>query len=142
MLHQIEEHWRDRFRVFVNQRVFGGLEALTPALVFWINVPVVWGLNLGALLGAMFGRFDVALIAVYMMLVNAFVHVLGIIRFGYNPGLFTSLVIFIPLSLVAILTIPERLSAHLVALGIAIVGHMLIFGYALMRVRRLERTND
>ncbi|MGL6182132.1 MAG: HXXEE domain-containing protein, partial [Aestuariivirga sp.] len=29
MLHQVEEHGRDRFRTYVNQKVFGGVEALT-----------------------------------------------------------------------------------------------------------------
>jgi Protein of unknown function with HXXEE motif len=139
MLHQIEEHWRDRFRTFVNQRVFGGSEALTAAAVFWINVPIVWGLNLGAFLSAWLARFDFALVAAYLMLVNAVVHTLGIFRFGYNPGLITSLVVFFPLSLAAILAAPASLPSHLFALGAAVLGHALLFGYALLRVRRLKQ---
>ena len=139
MLHQIEEHWRDRFRLFVNQRVFNGFEALTAASVFWINVPVVWGINFGAFLSAVFGRFDLTLVAVYLMLVNAIVHTLGIVRFGYNPGLITSLVVFFPLSLAAILFVPVALPSHLFAVALAVVGHALIFGYAVARVRRLKQ---
>ena len=140
MLHQIEEHWRDRFRSFVNERVFGGFEALTAAAVFWINVPIVWGLNLGAFLCAVFARFDLALIAAYLMLVNAVVHTLGIFRFGYNPGLITSLILFFPLSLAAIFAMPQALHTHLFALGVAVVGHVLIFGYAFLRVRRMKQS--
>ena len=139
MLHQIEEHWRDRFRAFVNHRVFSGVEALTPAAVFWINVPVVWGVNIGALVCASFGRFDLALLAVYLMLVNAVVHTVGIFRFGYNPGLATSLVVFFPLSYGIITTTHETLVAHLIALGLSVTGHSLIFGYALSRVLRMRR---
>ncbi len=35
MLHQLEEHWGDRFRSYVNNTVFGGVEALTVADVLW-----------------------------------------------------------------------------------------------------------
>jgi hypothetical protein len=139
MFHQIEEHWRDRFRLFVNQRVFGGVEALTPAAVFWINVPIVWGIDAGALISAAFGRFELALLAFYMMLVNAVVHTVGIFRFGYNPGLVTSVIIFIPLSCAGLVTSSQPLVTHLIALGLAVIGHGLIFGYALSRVLRLRR---
>ena len=137
MLHQIEEHWRDRFRIFVNQRVFGRVEALTPTAVFWINVPIVWGINAGAVIAAAFGRFDLALVAIYMMFVNGVVHTVGILRFGYNPGLATSLFVFFPLSYAGAVTLTETLSVHLIALGIAVCGHVLIVAYALLRVRRL-----
>jgi hypothetical protein len=137
MLHQIEEHWQDRFRRFVNQRLFGGVEALTPAAVFWINVPIVWGMNAGALVGAAFGRFELALLAVYMMLVNGVVHTVGIVRFGYNPGLVTSLLVFLPLSCTGVATLTEPWAVHLIAVGLAVFGHVLIVGYALRRVRRL-----
>jgi len=139
MLHQIEEHWRDRFRTFVNQRVFGGVEALTPTAVFWINVPIVWGINAGALVSAAFGKLDLALISFYMMFVNGMLHIIGTSRFGYNPGLVTSLLIFFPLSCAGIATITEPLSGHLIAFGIAVFGHVMILGYALLRVRRLAR---
>ena len=39
MLHQVEEHSDDRFRTFVNERIFLGAEALTPAAVAVINIP-------------------------------------------------------------------------------------------------------
>lgn len=76
------------------------------------------------------------------MLVNAFVHMFGIVRFGVNPRLSATLVVVIPLGLAKIFRTRERLLAPLVALGISISEHLLIFGHALMGVRRLERVND
>jgi hypothetical protein len=136
MLHQIEEHWGDRFRTFVNTRVFEGREALSEAAVFVINVPLVWGLNLGALAWALNGRLDLALIGVYMMLVNAVVHIVGVARFGYNPGVVTSFVVFAPLSAAIIASTHEPLSAHLIALGVALIGHAAIVIYAVAHARR------
>ena len=136
MLHEIEEHWGDRFRTFVNTRVFGGREALTEAAVFVINVPLVWGLNLGAWWFALTGRFDLALIGLYMMLVNAVVHVLGVARFGYNPGVATSFLVFAPLSAAILVETHEGVSAHLFALSVALVGHAAIVLYAVAHARR------
>jgi Protein of unknown function with HXXEE motif len=142
MLHQVEEHLGDRFRRFVNHRVFGGVEALTPAAVFWINVPLVWGVNAAAVVAAAAGRFDLALVAVHLMLVNAAVHILGVVRFGYNPGLATSVGVFLPLGAAAVLVTGQPPAAHLVALAVAVVGHALLVGYALLRVRRLGRRRE
>ena len=140
MLHQMEEHWGDRFRTFVNTRVFGGREALSEAAVFVINVPLVWGLNLGAWWCALSGRFDLALIGLYMMLVNAVAHVVGVARFGYNPGVVTSFIVFAPLSSAIIVETQEPLSAHLFALGVALIGHAAIVLYAVLHARRGERS--
>ena len=46
MLHQWEEHTGDRFRQYINQRLAGGREALTPTATFWINVIGVWAVDL------------------------------------------------------------------------------------------------
>ncbi len=138
MLHQLEEHWRDRFRRFINDRVFGGREALTPAAVFVINVPLVWGVNLGAWICAATGRSELALVAVYLMLVNALVHSLSALRFGYNPGLATSLFVFFPLGGTAAAIAPAPPAAHLAAMGVALGMHALLVGYALHRVRWLK----
>ena len=80
-----------------------------------------------------------ALIAAYLMLTNAAVHTLGGFRSGYNPGLVSSLVLFFPLGGACLTVSSERLSAHLIALAIAVSGHMMILGYALLRVRRSLR---
>lgn len=138
MLHQIEEHAGDRFRTFINKRVFGGWEALTPLGVFWINVPLVWGLNLAALILVLAGRPEPALAAVYVMLVNAGVHTLAVFRFGYNPGLATSLALFLPLSAAIMAALPLPAATHALAFLFALLVHAAIAGYALGRVRRLK----
>ena len=47
MIHQLEEHVNDRFRTFINEKVFGGRDALTTANVILVNVGYVWLGNLG-----------------------------------------------------------------------------------------------
>ncbi|MBA4047031.1 MAG: HXXEE domain-containing protein [Sphingomonas sp.] len=135
-IHQIEEHWDDRFRAFVNQRMFGGVEALSLNAVWWINVPGVWGINIAALYGAIMGSPADGLVAPYLMLVNAVGHGAGAIRFGYNPGLATSVLLFAPIGLAAVMMIPAALVAHGIGLGIAIAIHLAIIGFVLPRAWR------
>lgn len=125
MVHQVEEHTGDRFRSFVNERVFGGRDALTVAAVLVINIPVVWGLNLAAL---------------YAMLVNAITHTGAAARLrGYNPGLGTAAAVFLPLSLWTILMIgPVGAGFHVAALSLAVALHGLILADVLLRIRRMR----
>lgn len=139
MLHQVEEHTGDRFRTFINQRVFGGREALSVAAVLVINLPIVWGLNLAALYAASLWGAGFGLVAPYAMLLNGVTHIGAALRFrSYNPGLATSLIVFLPLSLWTIFEIgPVGTSFHLVALGLAVALHLLIIADVLLRVRRI-----
>jgi len=140
MLHQVEEHTDDRFRAFVNQRVFGGREALSVAAVLVINLPLVWGLNLAALYAAYIWGDGYGLVAPYAMLLNGIIHIASAVRFrGYNPGLATSAVIFLPLSLWTIFAVgPVGLVFHLAALVLAILIHAFIVADVLLRIRRLR----
>lgn len=135
-LHQLEEHWGDRFRRFVNDRVFGGVDALTINAVWWINVPGVWGLNIAALYAAVDGAPAIGLAAPYLMLVNALVHGLGALRFGYNPGLATAVLLFVPLGVTALMVIPATLAAHFAGLAVAVAVHLALIGFVLPRVWR------
>ena len=54
MFHHVEEHTDNRFRVFVNQHIFHGVEALTRPAVLWINLPGVWGVGLLSIYAATF----------------------------------------------------------------------------------------
>jgi hypothetical protein len=133
MLHQVEEHTDDRFRTFVNQRVFGGVEALTTNAVLWINLPGVWGINLAALYGGAVVGPGWGLAAPYLMVVNAVGHIGIIARYpGYNPGLVTALVVFLPLGLYSLFAIPGSLVQHAVGLAISLVIHAQI----ILAVRR------
>jgi hypothetical protein len=141
MAHQVEEHSGDRFRTFVNQRIFGGRNALTVAAVLVINIPVVWGLNVAALYAAYLWGAGFGLVAPYAMLLNGLTHIGAAARFRcYNPGLATSLLVFLPLSLVTLFVIePVDLRFHLVALGIAVLLHVLIIADVLLGVRRAKQ---
>jgi hypothetical protein len=139
MLHQVEEHTGDRFRTFVNQRVFGGIEALTTDAVLWINLPGVWGVNLLALYLAVFAAPGDALVAPYLMLVNAIAHIGSTVRVrGYNPGLATAVILFLPLSLVTLLAIPASLAQHAIGLGVSVAFHLAMIIGAARRAAHLR----
>lgn len=143
MIHQVEEHTGDRFRTFVNQRIFGGRDALSAVAVLVINLPVVWGLNLAALYAAWIWAPAFGLVAPYAMLLNGVTHIGASVRFrSYNPGLVTSLVIFLPLSLWTIFAVGSvDIVFHLVALALAILLHALIIADVLLRIRRGRASN-
>jgi hypothetical protein len=138
MLHQLEEHYDDRFRRFVNEHVAGGRQALTTPAVVFINVPGVWGVNLIALYLAYFVDPGLGLIAIYLTLVNAVAHIVAtIVVRSYNPGLVTALVLFLPVGtwgLVALSRVPGvTMSYHIVGLGIALLIHVAIIAHVKLR---------
>jgi hypothetical protein len=133
MLHQVEEHTDDRFRSFVNRRVFGGIEALTTEAVLWINLPGVWGINLAALYAGALAGSGWGLAAPYLMVVNAIGHIgIGVRLRGYNPGLVSAMVLFLPLGLYSLVTIPGSVLQHAVGLVVSV----LIHAWIILTVRR------
>lgn len=142
MLHQLEEHYGDRFRLFANEHIAGGLPALTTPAVVFINVPGVWGVDLASIYLAHFVHIGLGLIAVYLMLVNAFAHIMaGLVLRIYNPGLVTGIVLFLPAglwALVAVSAVPGvTMTYHAIGLGIAILIHAGIIGYVRLRIHEL-----
>jgi hypothetical protein len=136
MIHQVEEHHHDRFRSYVNISLCGGREGLTTGDVITINVLMVWGINLAALYIAHFGSIGWALLAPYLLLVNAVSHIGWAIKFrSYNPGLGTSLLLFLPLGGAALAVTPATSNQHLVGLGIAIALHAAIILNLVWRLR-------
>lgn len=75
MLHQFEEHDNDRFRLFVNKTIGNGREVLSHRAVFIINVPGVWGVIAVSFYLAAYVSIGYGLVAVYLTLVNAIVHI-------------------------------------------------------------------
>lgn len=138
MLHQYEEHDGDRFRLYVNRTVGNGAEVLTPAAVFVINIGAVWVLDVAVIYLAWSVDLGLGLIAVYLMLINAIVHIMSAIRSrSYNPGLVTAIVLFLPFGGYAwwhiqISGAPTTID-HIVGLSIGIAVHAIIVGYALRR---------
>jgi len=127
MIHQVEEHTGDRFRTYVNSKVFGGVEALTVGDVLWINLPGVWGVNLAALYAALFAGAGYGLAAPYLILVNGIAHLGMALRFrSYNPGLATGLLLFIPFGLASVVLIPAMAAQHALGLAISFAIHAVI----------------
>jgi hypothetical protein len=137
MLHQYEEHDDDRFRRFFNQTVGQGHDVLSPLAVFVTNVPGVWGVITLSLYAAFAFGVGWALPAVYLVLVNAVVHLIHAVLFrGYNPGLLTAVFVFMPLGAVAWVLVQDTGAAqvghHAIGLGSAVLIHAAI----LVHVRR------
>lgn len=134
MLHQYEEHDNDRFRQFFNRTIGGGQEILSPAAVFIINVPGVWGVIAASFYLAAYVSIGYGLIAAYLTLVNAVVHVVsGLASRSYNPGLATAVAIFLPASVFAISQLQPAGTVgwyyHLLGLLTAVGIHVAIVGY-------------
>lgn len=149
MLHQVEEHDGDRFRRFVNERMFGGVEALSEAAVLWINIPGVWGVGLVSLYAARAWGAGWGMAMVYLVVVNAVVHLAaGAAQRSYNPGLWTAAALFVPAGGAAWAIVASEpgvgAAQHAAGLGTAIVIHAAIVagarrGAAISRERRSTR---
>ena len=142
MLHQFEEHDRDRFRAFANRMLAGGREAFTPLAIFVINSVGAWGLDLAALYLAYFHDLAFGLIAIYLPLFNAVTHaVAAVVWRRPNPGLWTALGLFVPLGVWSLVVVSEASHAswrmHALGLGVAVLVHAAIMIYARLRIRRL-----
>jgi hypothetical protein len=140
MLHQLEEHDGDRFRMFFNETLGQGREALSKMAVFVINIPGVWGVNLASILLAAFVNLGFGLIGIYLTLVNALAHIgQGFAMRRYNPGLATAILLFLPVGGFGLWTVTA--AGHgtwgFQALGLlsAIAIHAAIMRYAFLRAR-------
>lgn len=144
MFHQVEEHTDDRFRVFVNQHVFHGVEALTRKAVLWINLPGVWGVGLLSIYAATFLKIGWGFSIVYLVLVNAVAHIVAAILWReYNPGLWTALALFVPLSILALVQVRklpgvERIH-HVVGVAVGIGVHASIVIHTRARAANVTR---
>jgi hypothetical protein len=143
MLHQVEEHTGDRFRKFVNQRGFGGVEALTPESILVINLPGVWGVTLLSLYTALFFGVGWGLTGIYLVLVNALAHVGGAIAArAYNPGLWTSLALFLPVGGAALWFVSSTTGVsgeqQAVGLAFAVIIHAAIIIHVGVRASKLR----
>lgn len=110
IIHQFEEHWIDlygnyyAFYDFNNNFILKNLGApdseirpLTKEAIFIINTSLVWLVGVLGILASPKHNFPLICMA-SIILVNGIVHVLaGMATFQYNPGLLTSIVLFVPL---------------------------------------------
>ncbi len=124
MIHQYEEHAHGRFKDFVNAMLAHGQEKITDVPIFWVNIIGVWVIDLAVLYGAAYVRPALGLIAAYSTVVNGLLHVVMAIRQRrYNPGLWTSALLFLPVGGYALYAISQNS-------GAALIDHALGFGFA------------
>ncbi len=145
LLHQGEEHLGDRFRRYANRVIGRGQEALTPDATFWINALGVWGVDLVALyLASLFGP-GAGLVAGYLALVNAPLH-LGpaIIRREYNPGLLTAVLLFLPAGVLCVVVSGWNAGIwpHLIGLAAALGVHAVVVVHVARRLALLRSTGN
>lgn len=141
MIHQYEEHAQGKFKDFVNRVIAGGQPKIGDVPIFWVNIIGVWGVYLLVIYAAVLSNPAFGLIAAYTTLVNGLLHIIASVATRrYNPGLITSLILFLPLGLYTVFVInplPATTSAyHLLGIGAAIVIHILTFAYLGSIVRR------
>lgn len=135
LLHQFEEHGVDAqgapyaFRG-VLCAAFGFAEAtacpIPEAFITAVNLPVVW---LAGPIAALLGRRWPAIALGYLsvLAVNAFAHVgPAVATGGYNPGLLTAVLLFLPLSLWAFRIALRRPELGWRAVAVAIVGGVAV----------------
>lgn len=140
LFHQGEEHLGDRFRLDINS-LFGG-DVLSPAAAFWINAIGVWAVDLVSILLAVFVAPAWGVIAVDLAIFNGVTHVLAFLaRRRSNPGLITSIVLFLPIGGTALWMLSQTpgmtVAMQGVGFGTALVVHAAIIGWVVIRRRLL-----
>lgn len=141
LFHQYEEHAHGKFKEFANRLLAGGQPKIGDTPIFWVNILGVWGLYLLVMYAAALDNPAWGLIAADTTLVNGLLHIAAAIATRrYNPGLITSLGLFLPVSLYT-LSVINPLPAttpthHLIGLAAALLVHILTFGYLGTMARR------
>jgi hypothetical protein len=143
MLHQYEEHDNDRFRQNINATIGGGKEVLSRFDIFVINIAGVWGVDTAAFELAARVHIGLGLIAVYLSLINGISHCIqAIVMRSYNPGLVTSIVLFIPLAGATLLVLADTGAVttwdHFIGFGVAVLVHVGIIARVVTRKRQLD----
>jgi len=145
MVHQFEEHYHNRFCLMLNEKIGRGKVVLTPKQVFWINSLWVWALSMVTIALAFLVNPLIGLIPVYFMVLNGILHCLQAIRFrSSNPGLFTSLIVFLPVggyTIYMLSKLPGNCWQYqAVGIGVAVIGHAAILLQAGLHILSLKRS--
>jgi hypothetical protein len=143
MIHQYEEHAQGRFVAFFNSTIGRGQTVLTRVSAFWLNILEVWLLFLISFYLAKYVAIGFAFVPIYTVLVNGLTHVIASLALRrYNPGLYTTLLLFFPWGLFLLVYFNAATGSNLVfnVIGVlvGIVGHAIIVVYALRRRSNLE----
>lgn len=143
IIHQYEEHAHGRFVEFFNSTMGRGYGVLTSMSAFWINILEVWLAFLVSFYLAKYVALGIAFVPIYLTIINGFTHVVASIALRrYNPGLYTSLLLFLPWGffLLIYLNVITRFSLFFNGIGLltSVLGHIVIVVYALRRRGKLE----
>ena len=139
LIHQFEEHWID---VLGNQYAFQGsinalvqnalvpppdqIGPLTEEAIFFINTSLVWLVAAIAIWQAPERTFPTLALAA-IVIVNGIVHIAGsILTLKYNPGLLTSVLIFVPFAILAYMVIPARRAVTFLSVAWAVSAHIIM----------------
>lgn len=137
MLHQYEEHDDDRFHRFVVVHLGKGRDVLPTPDIFLVNVVGVWAVMVAVLWLARRADPGFGVIAGYLLLVNAAVHIAAAAALRlYNPGLVTGVVLFVPLGVAILATSPAGIGLHLLGLVLVVGLHAAIVVSARRNVGR------
>ncbi len=136
MIHQYEEHAQGAFKAFVNREIGQGREVLSDIGIVVINIGGVWALNLVVLYLAVYVRPALGLIAIYLSVVNGLSHMAAsLLTRAYNPGLWTSIGLFLPIGITSIVLFGTHLPLtwvdQAIGIGAAILVHLIIIGAVL-----------
>jgi hypothetical protein len=142
MLHQYEEHADGQFKAFVTKNVGRGREVLSDRAIFLVNVLFVWLVTLVILYLCVYVNIVWGLLSGYLMVFNGIVHIVTSIRMRrYNPGLWTSVFIFLPLGVYLIYLINKESGAgwlyNIIFLAVTILLHAMILLNARRQVRQV-----
>ena len=123
MNHQCEEHDDNRFATFLNGMMGPGKRGLSAAAIWIVNVIFVWFLLL-AVFHLATRTLGWGVLAAYLLAINGILHMIWAVKFRkYNPGLWTSILLFIPLAIWIFATVPATLSSHIVSAVLVIAIH-------------------
>lgn len=136
MIHQYEEHDADRFRASIDG-MLGIKDALSVAEVFWINILGVWGVMAAILWLTLALDPAWGVMAAWFLVINGAGHIApALVLRRPNPGLWTALVLFLPLGTALIVSLHEATLLHH-ALSIAVI--LALHAAILLRVARKRR---
>ena len=140
MLHQYEEHAGGQFKAFVTSTVGRGREVLSDRAIFQVNVLFVWLATLVVLYLCVYVSIIWGLLSGYLVAFNGLVHIITSIRMRrYNPGLWTSIFVFLPLGIFIIYIINIESGADWLYNVIFLVVTILLHAMILVNARRQRR---
>ena len=140
MIHQVEEHYGDRFRRGVNNEFAHGRDALNRSTVLVINIGAIWIVDMIALYLAYFVRPGLGLIADYLPIVNGTIHVLLALKNrSYNPGLISAVLLLLPVGSLGVWLLVKAHQATIAdqvwGLGGAVLIHIMMVTWIYHRVQ-------